>query len=75
MIPISRSVALKMHKDNPHLVKMKLDNGKLELENRAIIASTDYKCNQAVKAIWLENRRDNYGPYIMLMCLCELNVV
>ena len=67
----SRSQALNYLKQNPHLTKIKLDGGKLDPKKRNEIKERDYPCSDSVKAIWIENRKDSDGPYLVLYCLAD----
>ena len=67
----TRSKAMSILTANPHLTKIKLDGGKLNPDRRNDIKERDYPCGNHVKAIWLENRKDNWGPYLVLMCLAD----
>ena len=68
---ISRSQALNLLKQNPHLTKIKLDGGKLDPKQRTQIKGRDYPCGNHIKAIWIENRKDTDGPYLILYCLAD----
>lgn len=74
MKTITRTAAMTLFAANPTLTKIKFDGGKLNPEKRAEIASHDYPCGSHVKAIWIENRKDRYGPYLLLMCLADYTV-
>ena len=68
---ISRSQALNYLSQNPHLTKIKLDGGKLDPKQRTRIKQRDYPCGNHIKAIWIENRKDSDGPYLVLYCLAD----
>lgn len=67
----SRSHALTYLKQNPHLTKIKLDGGKLDPKKRAVIKQRDSPCGDHIKAIWIENRKDSDGSYLVLYCLAD----
>lgn len=71
MFPTSRSLAMKLFERSPHLTRIKLDGGKLDPNKRDQIKGCDYVCGPHVKAIWIENRKDRAGPYLLLMCLAD----